>query len=220
MVICNDTNCPKCGSSLKYYNTVQRIVKKEGGVTQRIKIRRLICSKCGSIHRELPSYLVPYKHYTLEIIRGVIEGEITPFDLDYEDYPCEITMKRWKESQEIQPLLRNKSEILKRGKDHMHKKDTVICPDCGGVSIFYDHVGRTVRSEYGKVDRIKIKRYKCINCGKIHRKLPDFLMPHKQFKTDIIKGFVSDSLNIEDLKYENYPSDQTIKHWKKEFNKD
>lgn len=75
MVICNDTNCPKCGSSLKYYNTVQRIVKKEGGVTQRIKIRRLICSKCGSIKSYiLFDVLIPsIKDAISEIVRNGID---------------------------------------------------------------------------------------------------------------------------------------------------
>ena len=53
------------------------------------------CTKCGILHRELPDFLVPYKHYTAEVISGVLDGQITPYDEDSADYPCEMTMHRW-----------------------------------------------------------------------------------------------------------------------------
>lgn len=37
-----------------------------------------------------------YKQYESEIIAGVIEGLITCETFGYEDYPCEMTMIRWK----------------------------------------------------------------------------------------------------------------------------
>lgn len=37
----------------------------------------------------------PYKQYEAELISGVLEGLITVETLDFEDYPCESTMKRW-----------------------------------------------------------------------------------------------------------------------------
>lgn len=53
------------------------------------------CKSCGAIHRKLPEGLYPYKHYDAEIINGVVNHVITPETLGYEDYPCEMTMKRW-----------------------------------------------------------------------------------------------------------------------------
>ena len=41
---------------------------------QRFLIRRLKCSNCGRLHRELPDCLVPYKHYASEVISGVLDG--------------------------------------------------------------------------------------------------------------------------------------------------
>lgn len=61
-----------------------------------VKVRRLRCMNCGYLCRELPDYIFPYKQYEAEIIRGVLEGFITPETVGYEDYPCEITMFRWK----------------------------------------------------------------------------------------------------------------------------
>ena len=51
---------------------------------------------CGCIHRNLPDYIYPYKQYEAEIIDGVIEGFITCDTIGFEDYPCEMTMLRWK----------------------------------------------------------------------------------------------------------------------------
>ena len=43
----------------------------------------------------MPDCLVPYKHYDSEIIVGVIDETITQDTLQFENYPCEETMKRW-----------------------------------------------------------------------------------------------------------------------------
>ena len=90
--------CPKCGGHLKNYDRVRRIVRTKYGRITHIKIRRLICADCGSIHRSLPYTLFPYKQYEASIIRGVVLGDISQNDRDYEDYPCEMTMKRWVET--------------------------------------------------------------------------------------------------------------------------
>ena len=79
--------CPVCGEPLSY--------RLEGGRKRRFLIRRLKCSSCGRLHRELPDCLVPYKHYAAEEISGVLDGVVTPEDDDSADYPCEMTMRRW-----------------------------------------------------------------------------------------------------------------------------
>ena len=104
MVSINESKCPLCDSELKYYDCVQRIVRTKGGKTKRVYLRRLRCVCCGSLHRELPDYILGYKQYDANIIQGVVEGLITPETLGYEDYPCEMTMKRWT-TQNFQLLL-------------------------------------------------------------------------------------------------------------------
>ena len=96
MIKINEKYCPICKNKLKYYDSVKRTVKTKRGKTKKIVIRRLRCSSCKSLHRELPSSIIPYKEYESEIIIGVIEGLITPETLGYEDYPCEMTMNREK----------------------------------------------------------------------------------------------------------------------------
>lgn len=95
-MISNDAlTCPKCKGQLKYYDSVRRIVRTKSRITKWIKIRRLRCSECGILHRELPDSIFPYKQYEAEVIQGVLDGLITFETLGYEDYPCEMTMARW-----------------------------------------------------------------------------------------------------------------------------
>lgn len=69
MVKLNDNICPVCQGQLKYYDKVTRISKGKFGVSTQIKVRRFRCTKCGSIHREIPEVLYPYKHYENEVYR-------------------------------------------------------------------------------------------------------------------------------------------------------
>ncbi len=104
MVRENESECPNCGEKLKRYDEVQRIVRTKGHRTNHVKIQRLRCPSCGRIHRELPSYIFSYKQYDADVIQGVIEGFITSDTLGFEDYPCEMTMIRWR-AQNSQLLL-------------------------------------------------------------------------------------------------------------------
>ncbi len=95
MVNENTQECPVCGGILKQYDRVKRIVRTRTRKSKWIYIRRLRCTSCGKLHREIPDYIFPYKQYEAELIKGVWEGFITPDTIGYEDYPCEITMFRW-----------------------------------------------------------------------------------------------------------------------------
>lgn len=89
--------CPKCNCELKRHDCVKRTIRYEGGKKDYILVERYRCPSCKSIHRVLPDNLYPYKQYDAEIINGVLEGLIDPTVLGFEDYPSEITMKRWKD---------------------------------------------------------------------------------------------------------------------------
>lgn len=97
MIRKNNKKCPYCNTTLKYYDTVMRMLKEGDGKCKRLYIRRFKCYRCNNIHRELPDNVYPYKHYDAEIIDGVLKGYITSGTLGYEDYPCELTMIRWRQ---------------------------------------------------------------------------------------------------------------------------
>lgn len=104
MITHNDLSCPLCNGYLKFYDTVLRTVRTKNRNKKVIKLKRFKCTKCGSIHRKLPRYILPFKHYEKEIIAGVVNGYITCETLGYEDYPCEQTIQRWL-SQNLQGVL-------------------------------------------------------------------------------------------------------------------
>lgn len=98
LIIYSDENCPKCQGKLRYYDCVKRITITKYRVKNKIAIKRFKCMTCNSIHREIPPEILPFKQYEKEIVEGVIEGLITSDTLGFEDYPCEMTMKRWIDS--------------------------------------------------------------------------------------------------------------------------
>lgn len=95
MTISKTPKCQDCGGDLKHYDHVRRLVRTKGGDKRWIRVERRKCSVCHAIHRALPDYIFPYKHYDAEIIRAVLEGRITSETLGFEDYPSESTMLRW-----------------------------------------------------------------------------------------------------------------------------
>ena len=67
----------------------------KGGNKCWLNVKRFRCKMCHKIYRKLPDFIFPYKHYDARIITAVLAGKITYETIDFEDYPCEMTMKRW-----------------------------------------------------------------------------------------------------------------------------
>ncbi|MCM1579175.1 MAG: DUF6431 domain-containing protein [Ruminococcus sp.] len=95
MITTEHTDCPACGVTLKYYDSVRRTVLTKGRQRYCIALKRFRCPVCRKIHRCIGNDIFPFKHYEAEVIRGVIEGLITPDILGFEDFPHEATMARW-----------------------------------------------------------------------------------------------------------------------------
>lgn len=91
------------------------------------------------------------------------------------------------------------------------KKD--ICPLCGGELQPRGKVKRIIRRENGEKIFVYIARYSCKNCKHWHRVLPDNIVPYKHYPKRIIKGFNDGLYSNEDIEFENYPSESTIKRW-------
>ena len=52
------------------------------------------CSHCKRLHRALPDFMIPNKHFSARTISKVLEDVITP-DTFTGDHPSESTMIRW-----------------------------------------------------------------------------------------------------------------------------
>lgn len=89
-----------------------------------------------------------------------------------------------------------------------------VCPDCGGYLSGYDHVQRIVRTKYGNRNFVDIPRYRCRRCKRLHRAIPAYILPHKQYETEIVRGVVEGLITCETLGFEDYPCELTMKHWR------
>lgn len=87
------------------------------------------------------------------------------------------------------------------------------CPNCNGKLSYYDKIKRIVRGKYGKKRFIEIRRLRCENCRRLHSELPNYILPYRHYRRDIIEGFVDGSLSQQDLYYEDYPCESTINEW-------
>lgn len=86
---------PCCGGSLRYRDTCMRIWLREGHERRTVVIRRLKCPECGTLHRELPDFLAPYKHYETELISGILDEVAGAEDMEG-DLSCESTIQSWR----------------------------------------------------------------------------------------------------------------------------
>lgn len=91
----NEKICKRCKSPLIKYGTVKRKIRIENGDSIYIKIQRWKCNKCGTIERELPDCIIPYKQYRKDIIEGFRQGSFSTDDIPFEDYPSDVTIKAW-----------------------------------------------------------------------------------------------------------------------------
>nr|DAT95064.1 MAG TPA: MqsA [Caudoviricetes sp.] len=96
MIKYNFRKCPNCDGSVIYYDKVKRIIKIEYGIKTWTELKRFRCLCCGKFHREITNDIYPYKHYKLSIILNFLNNNISNNDIEYEDYPCETTIIRWR----------------------------------------------------------------------------------------------------------------------------
>lgn len=91
--------CPRCGGEAIRYGKVKRKILTKYRSAKWITVQRYQCKSCKYVWRELPEEIMRYKQYEREMIEGVQEGLIDSDILGFEEYPCEMTMRRWRGTQ-------------------------------------------------------------------------------------------------------------------------
>jgi len=89
-----------------------------------------------------------------------------------------------------------------------------VCPECGGELRFFDKVRRIYWTKRKKVKQSTIRRFKCTKCKKIHREIPDYIIPYKRYESEIIFGVLEGFITPETLGFEDYPCETTMFRWK------
>lgn len=87
------------------------------------------------------------------------------------------------------------------------------CSTCDGFLKYYDKVRRNVRTRYGSKYTIKIRRYRCMDCTKLHREMPPEILPYKHYERCIIEGVVNKYISSETIGFEDYPCERTMTRW-------
>ena len=90
-----------------------------------------------------------------------------------------------------------------------------VCSKCGGELKLYDYVKRILRTKGRETSQIAIRRMRCHGCNAIHRELPDFVLPYKQYEAEVIHGVIEGIITPETAGYEDYPCEGTMQRWKK-----
>lgn len=89
--------CPMCkAGALHFRDYCRRVRKLEGGDKEWISIPRHQCDSpsCRRVHRMLPDFLVPFKHYQEAVIEDAIDDRLSPEESD--DRPSIQSVLRWK----------------------------------------------------------------------------------------------------------------------------
>ena len=90
-----------------------------------------------------------------------------------------------------------------------------LCPVCKkGLLVFRDYCKRIRKLEGGDIEWVSIPRHQCSNpsCRKIHRMLPDFLVPFKHYEEPVVVDAIDDRLKPETS--DDRPSTKTVNRWK------
>jgi len=65
--------CPFCHGVLKYRDSRIRKIILADGSHKEVRVRRLRCTCCHRVHKELPDFIQPYKRYVREVIQAVLD---------------------------------------------------------------------------------------------------------------------------------------------------
>lgn len=97
--------------------------------------------------------------------------------------------------------------LIKKNYLVIKTKEGNVCPDCGSKLKVRDSKKRIVRDISGEEYLFSLRRFICVECGKVHTEIPDCIVPHKRYFKDAIEAAV-------DGKCDYYiMDDSTIYRW-------
>lgn len=95
----------------------------------------------------------------------------------------------------------------------MVRSGETVCPKCGGRLRRYGNVWRIVRTKRRDTRWVQIRRLRCEKCHGIHRALPAFIFPYKQYEAEVIIGVLEGFITSTTLGFEDYPCEMTMTRW-------
>lgn len=96
----------------------------------------------------------------------------------------------------------------RNGKFIILSREERVCPNCGGELRVKGSVPRKRRDRYSKKTTYMIRRLRCKTCKRIHRELPDFLLPYKRYDEETIESVIDKKVD------DCTASPSTIQRWR------
>ena len=87
------------------------------------------------------------------------------------------------------------------------------CPVCGEVLVYRDSCERIMLQEGRERSVYLIRRLKCPGCERLHRELPDCMVPYKQYAAEVISGALDGYVTSCDEDSSDYPCESTMHRW-------
>lgn len=87
-------------------------------------------------------------------------------------------------------------------------REESVCPYCGGELHVKDSVLRKRRDRYSQITTYRIRRLRCKKCKRLHRELPDFLLPYKRYDSETIESVIDEKAD------DCTASPTTIQRWR------
>jgi hypothetical protein len=70
-----DALCPECGHRMKFSGRCRRhVFRQKSRQREKLSLRVFYCPECHRYHRELPDFIVPFKHFCLEIYAAIYDA--------------------------------------------------------------------------------------------------------------------------------------------------
>ena len=111
-----------------------------------------------------------------------------------------------------------RSEVI-RAANEMVRRGVVLCPLCYAMLKVHSSYPRHCRDENGVRHDGWCAQCHCEACEKYPALLPDFLMPHKHYKAEVIEAVIADSevgVNFEN--FGDHAADiSTMRRWVRQF---
>jgi len=89
------------------------------------------------------------------------------------------------------------------------------CPYCQERLIANDWNIRCCRNLDGTMKKYMVEDRRCVKCGRMHRLLPDFLVPYKRYGREAIEEMIFNDIDDTLTKYPDTSNEYTIKRYKK-----
>lgn len=94
------------------------------------------------------------------------------------------------------------------------KSHTNLCPICGDSLTYRDSRPRIYRRYNGQKEHILIRRMRCSRCRCLHNEIPDCIVPHKHYASEIIENVLDQVSTPDNKTTEDNPCEQTMNRWK------